>query len=812
MELYCDTHDALSDVKRSKTKCKQLDKQWDDYKKLVEEKNIDRDYQRILRFILIKGEMYEQHKRERENVIYIDEEEDCDGENDPQYELFLGGLKEHEKSYVLEGENNGVPVYIKYEAESGLEDEWEHESRRKMRSCVEQIDGLSNQKPGLLNDQAAVNQRGSDMQAQSGKNSSTQSPRMLMNLVERENFSGREIELSNQKPGLRTNGLVQNQHGYEVQALSSRKSNVESCRISRTTPDRETLVRAHDGLLSQKSGTRINWVTEDQCEHDDQAQLIKKDKVQSQIKSGKLVKGNHGADIEAVVKIDEEHLYQKPGPRNNWVTENQCEHVDQAQTGEKDKVQNQRKLRKVVRGTNVVKGDHEALKEAVVQIDNEHLYCRFCPRNNRLIGYQCEHADQALTIEKNNVHYQRKKWKVVKGTNFVKEDHDPDKTTVVQIDSAHLYQKPHPRKNWVTENSCKHADQVQPGEKEKAHSLINLQQLVKGKNVVRGDHEANGKVVVQIDSEHLYQKPGQRNNQLTKYQNEHVNQARPVKKYKVQTHGKFKGKNMVKGDNEANRKTMVQIDNENFYQKPGPRNNWVTRDHCERVDQVQSGKKDKVQGQGQLMKVVQGANMVQGDNGLSSQNTAFGKCTAKDQLDHNVKARSGRKGNHSKIRNVKADKCSVAHKKNNDVNNMEKEGDDEIVPDMEILDSAAFLKKGILSCFVPSKKFHKSMEDGDFQHPGSTSVCDGFRKQVLNVLRKPYDKEEYNRHREAVRLGSYLDYHPDLGRKLKRYRYKRGKCLTILRGFFFWLQNLTQEGAFQPWKDRQCLAVEPGSP
>lgn len=51
------------------------------------------------------------------------------------------------------------------------------------------------------------------------------------------------------------------------------------------------------------------------------------------------------------------------------------------------------------------------------------------------------------------------------------------------------------------------------------------------------------------------------------------------------------------------------------------------------------------------------------------------------------------------------------------------------------------------------------VEDG-IQHIGRSSERDEFRKRVLNVLKRPYDREEYTRHLEAVRAGHYLDYHP----------------------------------------------------
>lgn len=35
-----------------------------------------------------------------------------------------------------------------------------------------------------------------------------------------------------------------------------------------------------------------------------------------------------------------------------------------------------------------------------------------------------------------------------------------------------------------------------------------------------------------------------------------------------------------------------------------------------------------------------------------------------------------------------------------------------------------------------------------------------FREEILKILSKPYDKEEHQRAREAIRVGSYLIHHP----------------------------------------------------
>ncbi|KAL8481948.1 hypothetical protein ACS0TY_028189 [Phlomoides rotata] len=121
------------------------------------------------------------------------------------------------------------------------------------------------------------------------------------------------------------------------------------------------------------------------------------------------------------------------------------------------------------------------------------------------------------------------------------------------------------------------------------------------------------------------------------------------------------------------------------------------------------------------------------------------------------------------------------------------------VPEVEILDSTLFSKQGILSPFVPSKRFYDSLLDDDVENLA-------FREDVLKALRKPFDLKECNRLKEAIR--PYVDHYKDLKKRLQA-RYKQEKRLAIFRGFFFWLQNLTREGSFQPWNDRACLEVEP---
>ncbi|GFP98224.1 hypothetical protein PHJA_001966400 [Phtheirospermum japonicum] len=283
---------------------------------------------------------------------------------------------------------------------------------------------------------------------------------------------------------------------------------------------------------------------------------------------------------------------------------------------------------------------------------------------------------------------------------------------------------------------------------------VRIRACDKGKNVVGGDHDE----VSRIYNEGLYQEQNR---------NVGVDQDRPVTKKRLGMQRRVRWKDLVDGDNED---TMpkVRVDSQNLSRENGPGNNPPVGKRV--VDQVRPSKKD---------------------NGLLRRKNV--------RLDgRNVKAQSSRKRAPCDIRDARVEKSS------------NKGGDD----DVEILDDDAFRA---VNSFVPSKTFHdesmESDENMDFHHVGSmNSASDAFRKQVVDVLKKPFDKEELKTLRKDVQDGSYYRHFPDLKKKLARSRNKRGKCLNILRGFLFWVQNVAQEGAFEPWRDSQCLAVMPRSP
>ncbi|KAL2317847.1 hypothetical protein Fmac_031723 [Flemingia macrophylla] len=103
-----------------------------------------------------------------------------------------------------------------------------------------------------------------------------------------------------------------------------------------------------------------------------------------------------------------------------------------------------------------------------------------------------------------------------------------------------------------------------------------------------------------------------------------------------------------------------------------------------------------------------------------------------------------------------------------------------------------------------------------------------FRRRLMNELQRPFNQEEYNRLLHEVRQKrqkerhietrqgvvksyrtkgvnkSYLEMYPDLAKALVQFKQPE-RVLFLLRGFVFWLQNMTHEGMFQPWLDKLCL-------
>ncbi|XP_010537348.1 PREDICTED: uncharacterized protein LOC104812078 [Tarenaya hassleriana] len=142
------------------------------------------------------------------------------------------------------------------------------------------------------------------------------------------------------------------------------------------------------------------------------------------------------------------------------------------------------------------------------------------------------------------------------------------------------------------------------------------------------------------------------------------------------------------------------------------------------------------------------------------------------------------------------------------------------------------------SPFVPAKKY---ITDVDEEDEGPVEVSNSlFRKELMDVLRKPYDEMEFVNlyrdvsiqkitiqerdlrngrvRRETKILSAYIDQHPDLrelflpwdgSTEFKDFSVlpikDRHRALNLLRGFFFYIKNMVRDGAFKPWLDKECL-------
>ncbi|CAI9758890.1 unnamed protein product [Fraxinus pennsylvanica] len=194
-------------------------------------------------------------------------------------------------------------------------------------------------------------------------------------------------------------------------------------------------------------------------------------------------------------------------------------------------------------------------------------------------------------------------------------------------------------------------------------------------------------------------------------------------------------------------------------------------------------------------------------------------CAAENQVQHEGKAPRAKKGKLQRLHDVQdrpskksnlerqhgtqinlrsTVKSSSAHEQAGSKNN-QKKVDNKSSSDLEVTEIANLGMEGNSSSILLSNQLDKS-------HPGAYSE---FRKQIINILREPYKKEEYDELRQAIEAqkaeGSKES--SDLHEKLKKFEKERKKNL-MERGFFFWLENKKMEGAFKPWKDPECAAVE----
>ncbi|KAL3638861.1 hypothetical protein CASFOL_016768 [Castilleja foliolosa] len=123
--------------------------------------------------------------------------------------------------------------------------------------------------------------------------------------------------------------------------------------------------------------------------------------------------------------------------------------------------------------------------------------------------------------------------------------------------------------------------------------------------------------------------------------------------------------------------------------------------------------------------------------------------------------------------------------------------------------------RGFTNFTVGESSGHKKIDEKiDINESGLSEDYMKFRRQVLEAISKPFKKRELKALLQEFHMhpNSYPSYHQDLVKILESNKWNSRKRLAILRGFFFWIQNLHQEGCFQPWHDNVCLNVLAGRP
>lgn len=150
-------------------------------------------------------------------------------------------------------------------------------------------------------------------------------------------------------------------------------------------------------------------------------------------------------------------------------------------------------------------------------------------------------------------------------------------------------------------------------------------------------------------------------------------------------------------------------------------------------------------------------------------------------------------------------------------------------------------KEGRVATYEQDMKFTDSDSDSDAvmiigdSENGKRQISKqtSYKKKLMSILLKPYDKKEYkslmeranerkplegyrdmrggrNGTYELESLGkSYLDHYKDVAKAIKDCGGNHWKILTILRGFMFWIEHVAHHGAFRPWVYEEYLKVKP---
>ncbi|CAK9182061.1 unnamed protein product [Ilex paraguariensis] len=108
----------------------------------------DDDYECFLKVLLEDSEPGHSGREGEDDDCDDDDgdDDDDDDDKDPQYKMFMERVKEHGKSYILEvAVQNGVAVFIKYEAEEGSDDICGPQARKTLSNIVkEKIEAAKN--------------------------------------------------------------------------------------------------------------------------------------------------------------------------------------------------------------------------------------------------------------------------------------------------------------------------------------------------------------------------------------------------------------------------------------------------------------------------------------------------------------------------------------------------------------------------------------------------------------------------------------------------------------------------------------------
>ncbi|KAJ0087002.1 hypothetical protein Patl1_08260 [Pistacia atlantica] len=120
--------------------------------------------------------------------------------------------------------------------------------------------------------------------------------------------------------------------------------------------------------------------------------------------------------------------------------------------------------------------------------------------------------------------------------------------------------------------------------------------------------------------------------------------------------------------------------------------------------------------------------------------------------------------------------------------------------------------EGIMECHGSKQSQFRETLMAKLQMPFDNKECDALFRDASQ--RKPKQGARELRGRTVVfpadsDMPSYLELHDSLAKKVNQAGRDRRKILNLLRGFFYWLKNLSKEGAFLPWMDSQCLSTLP---